>query len=133
VYVTGYSLDPNTSEDYATLKYNTDGDLVWTEKYNGPANEGDIANTLAVDASNNVYVSGFSYEGASAIDYITVKYSQTVGINPSYNELASGFELQQNYPNPFNPVTSIGFDLHRVTTLLHLVQQNFPADSTFIE
>jgi uncharacterized delta-60 repeat protein len=111
VYVTGYSLDPNTSEDYATLKYNTDGDLVWTEKYNGPANEGDIANTLAVDASNNVYVSGFSYEGASAIDYITVKYSQTVGINPSYNELASGFELQQNYPNPFNPVTSIGFDL----------------------
>lgn len=111
VYVTGYSLDPNTSEDYATLKYNTDGDLVWTEKYNGPANEGDIANTLAVDASNNVYVSGFSYEGATAIDFITVKYSQTVGINSGYNELASGFDLQQNYPNPFNPVTSIGFDL----------------------
>ena len=134
VYVTGYSPDANTFEDYTTLKYSPGGDLIWTEKYNGPANGGDIANSLAVDASNNVYVSGFSYEGATSIDYITVKYSQTVGINTSSNEIASGFDLQQNYPNPFNPSTSIGFDLpvssyvtfevfnttgERVTTLLN--------------
>ena len=111
IYVTGYSLDPSTSEDYLTLKYNTGGDLLWTERFNGPANGGDIANSLAIDASNNVYVSGFSYEGATAIDYITLKYSQTVGINSVSNELASGFVLQQNYPNPFNPATSIGYDL----------------------
>ncbi len=111
VYVTGYSLDDVTSEDYVTLKYNTNGDLIWTEKFNGPANGGDIANSLAVDASNNVYVSGFSYEGATSIDYITLKYSQTVGISSVNTELASGFVLQQNYPNPFNPATLIGYDL----------------------
>ncbi len=111
VYVTGYSLDPSTSEDYVTLKYNTSGDLQWTERFNGPANGGDIANSLAIDASNNVYVSGFSYEGATSIDYITLKYSQTVGISSLNTEFASGFVLQQNYPNPFNPSTSIGYDL----------------------
>lgn len=110
-YITGFSYDQASSEDYVTLKYDASGSLQWAESYDGPAGESDIANSLAVDASANIYVSGFSFEGSSATDYITVKYSQTVGIDPVAGSLVSGFVLNQNYPNPFNPATTITYDL----------------------
>ncbi|MBX7043385.1 MAG: SBBP repeat-containing protein [Ignavibacteria bacterium] len=111
VYVTGYSYSENTFEDYATVKYDADGNLQWTQLFNGTAGDADIANSIAVDAQNNVYVSGFSYEGATGEDYITLKYSQTVGIGSSTSGPASGFSLDQNYPNPFNPSTMITYEL----------------------
>jgi len=36
VYVTGYSLEIGTNYDYATIKYNSNGDSLWVQRYNGP-------------------------------------------------------------------------------------------------
>ncbi len=111
VYVTGYSFGNGTAEDYATVKYNSDGILQWTEIYNGSQDGSDVAMALFVDLSGNVYTSGYSYNSATAFDFVTIKYSPTVGISNVSLSAPDKFELQQNYPNPFNPSTSINYNL----------------------
>jgi hypothetical protein len=74
VYVTGLSLSPGTSYDYATVKYYSNGDICWVRRYNGPADEWEQASALAVDDSGNVYVTGFSQGIGTSHDYATIKY-----------------------------------------------------------
>jgi len=74
VYVTGRSNESGKYEDYATVKYDSSGSQVWVARYNGPGNDYDKPEGIFVDASSNVYVTGYSDGGASGYDYATVKY-----------------------------------------------------------
>src|SRR3972149_2901153 len=66
VYVTGYSYGGGFfGNDYATIKYDANGNQLWVARYIGPANGDDIAAALSIDASGNAYVTGYSYGGAS--------------------------------------------------------------------
>jgi hypothetical protein len=110
VYVTGESRGYNSSYDYVTIKYNPDGLPDWIMRYNGPANYIDKSVSIAVDNEGNVFVTGTS-AGIETDDYATIKYSQSTGIEPTYNQVTQRFTLSPNYPNPFNPVTHIEFQI----------------------
>jgi uncharacterized delta-60 repeat protein len=73
VYVTGWSANAG-SLDYATIKYNSDGQQQWVARYNGPDNSSEEATAIALDGSGNVYVTGSSWGSKTASDYATVKY-----------------------------------------------------------
>ena len=83
VVVTGLSWRNSTAySDYYTAKYAAaDGTLLWEKRYNGPTNGSPYpyneATAVAVDASGNVVVTGYS--GEHNFDCYTVKYAATDG------------------------------------------------------
>lgn len=72
IYIIGYSNE--TSLDYCTIKYDSDGNELWSSQYDGPGNGVDRAHALVLDDSGNVYVTGESYGAGTNYDYATVKY-----------------------------------------------------------
>jgi hypothetical protein len=72
-FVTGYS--PGNGNDYATVAYSSAGNPLWTNRYTGTGNNGDIAAAIAVDSSGNVFVTGYSIVNGYNPDYTTVSYS----------------------------------------------------------
>jgi len=76
VFVTGYSYSRETDFDFITLKYDAQGELIWAERYNGPANSTDYAQDLELDGEGNVYVAGHSNGIGSSLDATIVKYDK---------------------------------------------------------
>ncbi|MBN2569280.1 MAG: SBBP repeat-containing protein [Deltaproteobacteria bacterium] len=74
IYVTGTTK--KSPPDYLTLKYNTNGKKLWKKSY-GIAGKEDVPSALKVDNKGNVYVTGKSHGGASAYDFLTLKYTPT--------------------------------------------------------
>jgi hypothetical protein len=72
VYVIGVSRGGN--EDYATIKYSTNGTQLWVARYNGPGNSSDYGKAISVDGSANVVVTGYSYGSGTNFDLATIKY-----------------------------------------------------------
>lgn len=49
-------------------------DTAWVRTYNGPGNDWDLPFGIALDDSNNVYVTGYSIGSGTGYDYVTLKY-----------------------------------------------------------
>jgi hypothetical protein len=95
VYVTGYSYNSSTNNDYYTLKYNeTTGAQIWATRFDGPASNSDKAARMAVDAGDNIYISGTSNGGSTNLDYSTIKYCQLETIAPNDTSICLGQSIQ---------------------------------------
>jgi uncharacterized delta-60 repeat protein len=68
------STGTGSAYDYVTIKYDPNGGMLWTNIYNGPANDSDELMDMAVDNSGNVYVTGYSAAVSSHDDCFTIKY-----------------------------------------------------------
>lgn len=110
VYVSAYSRGSGAAIDIAIIKYNSAGVQQWVQTYNGPGNSGDGASSVQIDGSGNIYVTGTSISSTDN-DFVTIKYSQQIGVQKISTEIPNSFSLSQNYPNPFNPETIINFQL----------------------
>ena len=69
IYVTGYSWDDITKEDFAALKYSRTGNLLWTKRYDR-AGEQDRPTAMALDGAGNIYVTGWSVIGSNAASFL---------------------------------------------------------------
>ena len=74
VCVTGRSVGSGTDYDYATIKYDASGNQLWVATYNGPGNNADECQYIALDGDGNVYVTGYSAGIETLDDYATIKY-----------------------------------------------------------
>ncbi len=77
IYVTGFSEGISSAHDYLTIKYSSSGDTIWTARYNNTEDGDDRANDIKVDASGNVYVTGWSRDHGSRYDFLTLKYTSS--------------------------------------------------------
>lgn len=68
------------SEDYdiITVKYNKEGELVWTAQYNGNGSSLESTERMQLDKNGNVYITGFTDKlplGESNPEWVTIKYN----------------------------------------------------------
>ena len=75
IYVTGSSFGPGTINDFILIKYNSNGDEMWTQTYNGPADGNDNFTSIALDNNSNVIITGSSVGSGTSLDFATLKYS----------------------------------------------------------
>ncbi|HEX6387728.1 MAG TPA: hypothetical protein VF177_23920, partial [Anaerolineae bacterium] len=64
----------NSASNYATIKYDANGNELWIRTYNGPNNFNDTPYALAVSAAGDVVVTGESTGGVSSFDIATIRY-----------------------------------------------------------
>ena len=60
IVAVGYETDPEQGEDAFVTKYDADGSMVWTRRYDGPAGGTDRARAVAVGPDRTIAVSGFT-------------------------------------------------------------------------
>jgi hypothetical protein len=74
VYVSGKIGSGFSTWDYVIIKYYPDGATAWVRTYNGPGDHSDAAIDMAVDALDNILVTGVSKGAGTDFDYAIIKY-----------------------------------------------------------
>jgi len=120
VYVTGKSVASGQYHDMLTIKYNNAGVQQWLQTYNGSGNGDDVANTIAMDSSGNIYAAGFSNESginnATIIKYNTAGVQQWIlkydTLNTSANCSSIALDAQSNvYMFASAPINNVYQDM----------------------
>ncbi|MCP2353530.1 subtilisin family serine protease [Nonomuraea thailandensis] len=80
VFVTGQSVSQDTQSDMTTIAYDSaTGKEVWTDRYDGPAQQGDHPKSVTVAPDGKVYVTGNSQGEGTRADYTTIAYDPATG------------------------------------------------------
>jgi uncharacterized delta-60 repeat protein len=82
IYVTGHSdsdpIDSLDNSDFVTMKFDGNGNLLWTQRYNGTGNLRDEPTTILLDGTGDVVVSGRT-ENVHDDEFMAIKYSSSTG------------------------------------------------------
>jgi outer membrane protein assembly factor BamB len=125
VVVTGEEQLSAIDSDWKTIKYAAaDGAILWQASHAGTSPGLDIPFSLRIDAANNVFIAGHSFNGTNA-DGKVIKYAGTngnilwektfsggagddifysVALDAAGNAIATGFRFDATYGNEWNTV-----------------------------
>ncbi|MFH1943713.1 MAG: SBBP repeat-containing protein [bacterium] len=75
IYIIGSERLGDGDSDCLIAKYNQDGNLMWSARYDGPSGSHDYASAFKVNRQGEVFVCGMSYGVNTNADYATVKFN----------------------------------------------------------
>jgi hypothetical protein len=111
IYVTGRSFGSGSHGDYATIKYDSNGNQKWVKRYSSGGYNDDGAMDMGIDSYGNVIVTGFSTGSGSAFDFVTIKYGAdgTVKWTKRYDGPGNGGDIARGLVvDPYNNVYVTG-------------------------
>lgn len=78
LYITGTIWSDPDNYDFVTIKYDSNGNEEWSKFFNGSGNNKDYSNSITLNDSNFVLVTGVSKNSFAnnSEDFLTIKYSQ---------------------------------------------------------
>ncbi len=67
----------NEFTDVITLKYKSNGDMLWAARYESPDSSNDAPTCMILDSLGNIYIAGLSVSTTPivSIDFLTIKYN----------------------------------------------------------
>ncbi|MEZ4830299.1 MAG: hypothetical protein R3C61_29040 [Bacteroidia bacterium] len=75
IYICGATkASQTTTSDYLILRYTANGDLDWSDTYDGSASADDYAGSLTLDEFGDLYITGASQGTGTGYDFVTLKY-----------------------------------------------------------
>ncbi len=95
IYTGGSTVNIDADRDYLIQKSDIVGNVVWRTTFNASGNGPDEILAISVDASQNVYVTGFGKSADVGNDFLTMKLSANGGIEwiQLYNyDVANGYD-----------------------------------------
>ncbi|CAG0998020.1 Thermophilic serine proteinase [Flavobacteriales bacterium] len=98
VIVTGFSETSTEGTNYVTIQYNSSSTQQWVKTFNGEGNAADTARAIAIDANDNVFITGSSFNGSTE-DFYTAKYKSNgtelwgIAFNGIYNGSDRAFDI----------------------------------------
>lgn len=107
LYVTGYSYNTGSNNNYITFKYDSLGAMEWLVKYNGPANNSDQAFAMFTDTLGNIYLTGQSKGAGTLEDYNTIKYCQLTTSVTSDTSICLGDAVQLGASSSFGGIDTM--------------------------
>lgn len=77
VYVGGGMFRGTSGYNIALVKYDTAGVLQWMSEYNGIGDDADFTSAIALDTGGNIFVTGYSFRGPTALNFemVTIKFT----------------------------------------------------------
>jgi hypothetical protein len=76
----GYAdMGPTEFYNFLAIKYDANGTVIWEKQYNGTSSNLDRASAIAIDAGDNIYLTGLTVNNAVPLvfdsNYVTLKYN----------------------------------------------------------
>lgn len=149
IFVTGETSTVDGT-DILTIKYDINGDTVWTSQYNSPGSNNNYVSTIIVDSMGNSYVSGCTDQPVTGEDFLSIKYSPDGVIDwiteystPLYasdNIVAAILDVNGNYivartnssnGNYYFTVIKYYQDINNVDDNIHNVPLNYSLSQNF--
>jgi hypothetical protein len=108
IAVTGRSLGTtSTAEDIATILYDPAGSTIWVRRYDAGVVNYDEGMSVVADSSNRIFVTGYSYKGASNNDYLTIKYEANGDTSWIVKYNGTGNNSDQAYAIAIGPTAEV--------------------------
>ncbi|MBN1621877.1 MAG: SBBP repeat-containing protein [Endomicrobiales bacterium] len=85
-----------SNDDWFTVKLDNDLAFISSITYNSSVNNADAATGVAIDNSGNIFVTGYSHNGAN-YDYLTIKYDTNLNVLSSTTYNGSSNNTDQAY------------------------------------
>lgn len=85
LYVVGYSANDAVSKAMLLAKITPTGRQIGLDRYNSPNAGSNLGTALAIDANNNVYVTGYVQNTQGGSEFVTIKYPAAPKINEKPN------------------------------------------------
>jgi len=102
IYQTGVTWYQPQYYNFITIKYNSQGDTLWTRTHSSPGAASDYPKKVILDHSGNVYVTGFADNDIAILKYTpsgNLLWDRNINMNFDYSELYSPDILVDNNDN----------------------------------